>query len=162
MAVVIRARKFLTNKLLSRKQMVIALFRFSTWSTPSSLTFPKISSKISFLKNISVIKEVLFSIQILCCLASELSSVADAPLDSAWFMTPTNTYWNTSPDTDSKEPVSSKRKSTPERATKKSKESAKEPEAKKLPNSWDSNSIVPWNSENRRLLTSRPLLPKTD
>ena len=67
-----------------------------------------------------------------------------------------------SPDTDSKEPVSLKRKSTPERATKKSKESAKEPEAKKLPNSWALNSTVPWNSENKRLLISRPSLLKID
>lgn len=58
MAVVIRARKFITNKLLSRKQMVFRLFRSLTWSIPNWLTCPKISSKNKFLKNTSATKEV--------------------------------------------------------------------------------------------------------
>ena len=55
-----------------------------------------------------------------------------------------------------------KRKSTPEKDIRKLKENAKEPEEKILLNLWDSNSTVPWSSENKKPLTSRLLLLKID
>ena len=87
------------------------------------------------------------------CLALRLPLVEDVQLDSAWFTMLTNSYWNMNPDTDFKELVCWVRRNIPEKATKKWKANAKEPEVKKSPNYWVISTIPLLMLENKKMLT---------